>query len=192
MDGRRLRRELNRDAVLEAMAALFADGVYQPSANDIAERAGLSPRSLFRYFDDVEDLSRAAIERQLAAARPLLEVNVAADAPTSIKIQQLVEARIRLFESIAPAARAVRACAHRNAVVAAQLAESRSFLRRQVARLFAAALDDDRRKLPAVDALCSFETYELLRADQGLSRKMTAEALSAALAALLEPANVRS
>ena len=39
VDGRRLRREQNREAVLDALAALFSEGVYQPSANDIAERA---------------------------------------------------------------------------------------------------------------------------------------------------------
>src|SRR5438128_1011303 len=70
VDGRRLRREQNREAVLDALVELFAEGLYQPSANDIAERAGISPRSLFRYFDDIDDLNRATIERQLAAARP--------------------------------------------------------------------------------------------------------------------------
>src|SRR5947199_5772249 len=108
VDGRRLRREQNRDAVLDALVALHADGVYQPSTNEIAERAGLSPRSLFRYFDDVDDLNRAAIERQLAEARPLLDVGVGPEAATATKIEHVVEARMRLFQATAPAARAGR------------------------------------------------------------------------------------
>ncbi|MDQ1403321.1 MAG: hypothetical protein QOG03_1637, partial [Actinomycetota bacterium] len=44
LDGRRLRREQNRAAVLAALVDLFAEGEYQPNANLIAERAGLSPR----------------------------------------------------------------------------------------------------------------------------------------------------
>jgi AcrR family transcriptional regulator len=186
VDGRRLRREQNREAVLDALVALLGEGTYQPSSNEIADRAGISPRSLFRYFDDIDDLHRAAIERQLAAARPLLDLGVASDAPVRTKIARLVAARVQLFETIAPAARSARAYAHRHPVIAAQVRESRSFLRRQLARLFAPELAGDRAaRLPALDALCSFETYELLRHDQGLSRARTAAALTAALTALL-------
>jgi AcrR family transcriptional regulator len=186
VDGRRLRREQNRESVLDALIALHGDGVYEPSANEIAERAGLSPRSLFRYFDDVDDLNRAAIERQLVEARPLLDIGVQADAPTAEKVERLVAARVRLFEAVAPAMRATRACAHRHHVVAAQLHDARVFMRNQVAHLFAAELDGRRDVLlPALDALCSFETYELLRRDQGLSRAKTTAALEHAVTVLL-------
>ena len=186
VDGRRLRREQNRDAALDALVELFREGVYQPSTNEIAERAGLSPRSLFRYFDDVEDLNRAAIERQLADARPLLDVGVGPEAPTATKISHVVEARMRLFEATAPAARAARISAHRRDVIAAQVHDARSYLRGQLARLFAPELAGERAALlPAIDALCSFETHELLRHDQRLSATKTAASLSAALTVLL-------
>jgi AcrR family transcriptional regulator len=187
VDGRRLRREQNREAVLDALVALFTEGFYQPRASEIAERAGISPRSLFRYFDDVDDLNRAAIEHQLAAARPQLDIGIGPDAPTKAKVGRVVEARVRLFETIAPAARAARGYALSHAVVAAHLRDSRAHLRDQVGRLFAAELDGDRATLlPALDALCSFETFELLRFDQGLSRPATVSALVSALTALLE------
>jgi AcrR family transcriptional regulator len=184
-DGRRLRREQNRETVLDALADLFDEGVYEPSTNEIAERAGLSPRSLFRYFDDVDDLHHAVIERELANARPLLDAGVTPGADTRTKIEHVVEARIRLHEAIAPAARAARACAHRHPAIAAQLREARSYLRHQLGRLFAPELEG-RALLPAVDALCSFETHQLLREDQGLSRAKTVSTLVLALGALLE------
>lgn len=188
VDGRRLRREQNREAVLDALVELFREGVYQPSSNEIAERAGLSPRSLFRYFDDVDDLSRAAIEGQLAEARPLLDCGVGPDAPTRTKIERVVEARMTLFEAIAPAARAARACAHRHPPVAAQLHDGRSYLRRQLRRLFAPEMQGERAGvLPVIDALCSFETHQLLRVDQNLSRSKTSSALVGALKTLLAP-----
>jgi len=188
VDGRRLRREQNRESVLDALAELFGEGIYQPSSNDIAERAGLSPRSLFRYFDDVDDLNRAAIERQLAAAGPLLDVGVHPDARTRSKIDSLVEARVRLFETIGPAARAARVCAPRHPVIAARLREGRSYLRNQLRDLFARELEGDKvALLPALDALCSFETHELLRGDQGLSRPKTVSVLVRALTAMLDP-----
>lgn len=186
VDGRRLRREQNRQAVIDALVELLHEGHYQPSANEVAARAGLSPRSLFRYFDDIDDLNHAAIERQLDAARPLLTLDVDARAPTATKIGHLVEGRMQLFETIQPAARAARACAHRHGVVAAQLRQSRSFLRHQLRRLFAAELAERPLLFHALDALCSFETHEMLRVDQGLSRAKAVAALEAALHALLD------
>jgi AcrR family transcriptional regulator len=187
VDGRRLRREQNREAVLDALVALFHEGIYQPSTNDIAERAGISPRSVFRYFEDVDDLNRAAIERQLSKARPLLDVGVDPGTATRAKIARVVEARVHLYETIAPAARAARVSAHRHAVVAAQVDESRRYLRNQLRRLFAPELQDHRAtRFPAIDALCAFETYELLRTDQGLSRAKIVAALTDALSALLD------
>ena len=187
VDGRRLRREQNRDAVIDALVALFHEGVYQPSTNDIAERAGISPRSVFRYFEDVDDLNRAAIESLLSKARPLLDVGVEPGDPTRIKIERVVEARVHLYETIAPAARAARISAHRHPVVAAQVDDARRYLRHQLRLLFAPELHDDRaERFPAVDALCAFETYELLRSDQGLNRSKTVSALIEALTALLD------
>lgn len=187
VDGRRLRRTNNRDAVLDALGQLFTEGNYEPSTAEIAERAGLSLRSLFRYFDDVEDLYRAAIGRALDNARPLLDVGVGPGATTATKIERVVAARMRLYDEIEPAARAARVCAHRHEVVAAQITESRSFLRHQLVRLFAPELRRSgvATRLAAVDALLSFESYELLRHAQRLSRPKTAAALSDALGALL-------
>ena len=42
-DGRQLRRERNREAVVEALLDLYRDGNLQPSSEEIAARSGLSP-----------------------------------------------------------------------------------------------------------------------------------------------------
>ena len=190
LDGRRLRRQNNRTAVLDALLALYREGNYQPSAAEIAERAGLSPRSLFRYFDDVDDLNRAAIDAQLARARPLLAFDVTADQPTAVKISGAVASRLRLFDTLAPTARAARISAPRHPLIAAQLTEARSYLRHQLERLFAPELArlgsaSAAAVLSALDVLCSFESVELLRRDQKLSRAKTAAALEEALSRLL-------
>lgn len=188
VDGRRARREQNRAAALDALAELYREGVYSPSAAQIAERAGLSSRSLFRYFDDVDDLNRATIDQQLARARPLLQVDAEPGDPTEVKVERLVESRLRLYDAIAPAARAARTCAWRHPVIAGQIAASRAYLGRQLERLFAPELDAlgrDRAPgaLAAVDALCSFEAVELLQD----AHKEAAAALRSALVALLRP-----
>jgi AcrR family transcriptional regulator len=181
-DGRRLRRAQNREAVIDALLALFRDGSYQPSMADIAARAGLSLRSVFRYFDDVDDLHRAAAIRQIALVLPLLEVPVPATAPVAAKVAAVVAARAALYEQIGPAARALRAGAHRHAPLAAELARNRAFLRSQLAAVFGPEAGG---QLAAIDVLCSFESYELLRYDQGLSRAAAERALTDAVGALL-------
>ena len=186
VDGRRLRRQQNREAVVDALVELFAEGSYTPSSAEIAERAGLSPRSLFRYFDDMDDVSRAAIERQLAEARPLFTVDAEPGDPTAHKIERIVRSRLRLFESIAPGARAGRACAHNRPVVAEQLHEARTFFRAQIRSLFAPELRGRSHLLPAIDVLLSFEARDLLCVEQGLSTAKATTTLVAALTALLE------
>jgi AcrR family transcriptional regulator len=179
LDGRRVRRQQNREAVIDALIELFHEGVYEPGSALIAERAGLSPRSLFRYFDDIDDLSRAAIDRELAEAVPLVAIDIDDSAPLPVRIERLVESRVRLYEAIGPGARAARVIAHRNAVVAKQVHDARRFLREQIRLLFGEV-----RQLAAVDALCSFETYELLR-DQRLSHPKIVATLVDSLTALL-------
>jgi AcrR family transcriptional regulator len=185
-DGRKRRREQNSEAVVDALLALFRDGNYQPGTADIAARSGLSLRSLFRYFDDVDDLHSAAAARQIALAVPLLRLRIGADAPTIDKIRAVVAARVRLFEEIGPSARALRACAHRHKPLAAELARNRAFLRGQLAQLFAPeAAGSAVSFLPALDVLCSFESYELMRTDQGMSRARIETTLTEAIAAVL-------
>lgn len=187
VDGRRLRREQNRSAVLDALVGLFEEGTYQPSTAEIAERAGISPRSLFRYFDDVNDLNRAAVERHIETHRALFEVEIDPDAPTKTKVDEFVAARVRLHEAVAPAARAARLVEHRRDVVASQLLETRTFMRAQVLRTFARELDGARALLlPAVDELCSFEAYDFMRVGHGMSRAKASAALTAALTQLLD------
>jgi TetR/AcrR family transcriptional regulator of autoinduction and epiphytic fitness len=186
VDGRRLRREQNREAVIDALIELFGEGLYQPSSAEIAERASISPRSLFRYFDDVDDLNRAAVERHLNTHRALFEIDIDPEAPTETKIEQFVDARVHLHETVAPAARAARLVAHRREVIDAQLYDTRRFMRTQVHSTFARELDGERAALlPAVDELCSFEAYEFMRNGHRMSRAKATAALTAALTQLL-------
>jgi AcrR family transcriptional regulator len=186
VDGRHRRREDNRAAVIDALVALWDSGRYQTSAAEVAERAGISARSLFRYFDDLGDLTRAAIERHLQAAEPLFAIPIDATAPTAEKIATAVDARLQLWDAIESSARAGRAAAYRNPIVAERLHDARRFFRDQVRDLFAPELRDRPDALGPVDVLLSFESRELLRVAHGLSVARTRESLVVALTALLE------
>jgi TetR/AcrR family transcriptional regulator, regulator of autoinduction and epiphytic fitness len=190
VDGRRLRRDRNRDAVVDALLELIHDGNLQPSSAEISERAGLSPRSLFRYFDDIDDLSRAAIERQQRRVWPLAALDVGPDAPLSERVSALVASRVRLYEAIGNVGRLARVREPFHEVVAAELDRGRSLLRRQLSELFAGELAELGQAvgpgvLAALDVLCSYESYGLMRVDQSLSRGKATAALVHAVTALL-------
>src|SRR5262249_37334621 len=76
LEGRRARAERNRDAVVEAILDLIREGIENPSVNEIAERSGVSVRSVFRHFDDLESLRTAAIEVHVRQVGPLFELDV--------------------------------------------------------------------------------------------------------------------
>jgi AcrR family transcriptional regulator len=184
-DGRRLRRELNRDAVIDALITFYRAGSYQPSCTEIAARAGVSERSLFRYFSDVEDLHRAAADREITVALPQLASAAAAEL-TRVKIERMVHARAALWEHAGPAARALGANAHRHAKLAAELDRYRSLLQGQLRELFAPELAARGTvALPAIDVLCSHHSWDRLRHGQGLSAESATATLIAALTALL-------
>jgi AcrR family transcriptional regulator len=185
-DGRQLRRERNREAVVEALLDLYSRGNLRPSAEEIAARSGLSPRSLFRYFDDVDDLIRAAIDRQIERAIPLVPIEAAPDAPVTAKVGALVDQRFRLFGAVGNAAAVTRLRSPFQPLLAAELTRNRAFLRAQMEALFAPELaamapEVAARSLAAADVLASFESRHLLCHDQGLdvdqAKAVMAEAL---------------
>ena len=64
-DGRIDRRLRNREAVIEATIKMFIEGEVIPAMDDVAERAGVSLRSVYRYFATRDELIRAALEQWL-------------------------------------------------------------------------------------------------------------------------------
>jgi len=191
LDGRHLRRERNREAVVDALLALYREGNLDPGSAEIAERAGLSPRSLFRYFDDVDDLCRAAIRRHQERVLALSVVPVAATDPFDVRLAAFVEQRTTLFDAIGSVGQVARLRAPFQPLVATELAQIRAHLRNQIKQLFApelAAMDAAGAAgvLAAADVLCSFESYQLLRFDQRLTRARTVAVLGDVLRGLFE------
>ncbi len=189
-DGRTARRDRNRDAVLDAVLELFAQDALAPSAAQVAERSGVSLRSVYRYFDDTDELVRAAIERNLVRVRPLFELEQLGEGPLEPRIERLVGSRVRLHDEVGPLMRATVLHAGENAVLAGRLTTVRRTLGEQVEAMFApelAALEPAvRREVAAsADLLVSFEALEHLRRVRGLSRAAATRASTRALLRLL-------
>lgn len=194
-DGRRLRRDRNRVAVVQALLSLFDRGNYDPSTEVIAATADppVSSRSLFRYFDDVDDLYRAAVDEQQRRVMPIVQRDLQAGADLPTRARALAHQRRDLWTATRPAAIAARSKAPFVQVIADNLDLGRRFLRQQVAQLFAAELaamqhDHAVRTLAAADVLLAFESWALLTGEQGLTPDAAEETLVDTLLTLMGPA----
>ncbi|MBM3674739.1 MAG: TetR/AcrR family transcriptional regulator [Actinobacteria bacterium] len=172
VDGRRLRTERGRAGVVDAMLSLYEDGNPAPGAAEIAARAGVSERSVFRYFEDLESLAREVIDRQFSRIGAEF-APPSSHGSTEERIEALAEQRVRIHTRIAPVARAALLLEPTVSAVAEGLAFRRATLREQAAALFADELSrlgarEQRLASAALDAATCIETVEYLREHAGL------------------------
>lgn len=190
VDGRLARRDRNRAAVLDAIIDLFTEGDLDPSPELVARRAGISPRSVYRYFNDREALQREAIAHHLAKVLPFAQIPDLGNGPLDRRIPTFVSHRLRLYETVAATARATRRRAVGDEIVRENLEWTRRNLRDQVERQFAPELDamaprTRRARVAALDTLCEFEALDHYRVHRGFSTSETENLLVDAIHALL-------
>jgi TetR/AcrR family transcriptional regulator of autoinduction and epiphytic fitness len=103
-DGRIARGERTRQAIVEAHTALLREGVLKPTGKVIADRAGVSLRTLWLNFKDLEALLSATTTYwQLADLE--LRVDIDPALPLVDRIDSYCRQRAQRLEHLAPAAR---------------------------------------------------------------------------------------
>ncbi|TKJ33926.1 hypothetical protein A6V29_15510 [Blastococcus sp. CCUG 61487] len=191
VDGRTARRERNRAAVIDALLGLIDESHVAPSTDEIAERAGVSVSSLFRYFESLDDLQEQTIERHFERFAPLFEIPTIGAGPLADRIDRLVDARTTLYRSIAPVARLARSRALDNPRLAGTLVEVRARFTRQLRDHFAPELAALPRAsgndlVALVDTLTSFESWDLVRTTHGYSERLVRRAWHAGVSGLID------
>jgi AcrR family transcriptional regulator len=189
-DGRVERRERNRAAVVEALLDLYRQGQLAPSADAIARQAGVSPRSLFRYFDDIDALIREAVRQQQAHLAPRLHLDLDPALPFDERMARFIATRLDLYDAMGQVARVARSIAAQQPSVREELTRIRALLRGQIEAAFEPELrarpgSARAHALAAADVLASWESVDLLRSDQGLDRDAVAATLAAGLRGVL-------
>jgi AcrR family transcriptional regulator len=188
-DGRVLRGQRTRRGIVQALLDLLTEGELTPTATQIAGRAGVSVRSVFQHFEDMEALYADLAASQRERVAPLLDA-LEHPAGTEARIAALVAHRAELFDTIAPVRHAIGNRALRSAALRARIEELSAALRAQVAAQFVeelAALPRSRRDalLDVCDLLCSFEAWDRLRVVQRLDRPAAERAVTDGLRAVL-------
>ncbi len=190
-DGRTVRAERTRQALVDALLALLYEGQLQPTAERIAERAGVSERSLFQHFADREALYQAVAVQQYERIIPTLDP-IDVSLPLEERIAAFVAQRGRLLEKVTPVRRAALLLEPESEVVASWLKGTRRQKAREVERVFRPELETIKQRergvlVAALVAASAWTAWEGLRAHQGLSEDRSRAAMRATLAALLAP-----
>lgn len=170
IDGRTARAVRTKDAIVAACIDLIDEGDLRPTGPRIAERAGVSVRSIFQHFDDLDALFSAVGEHVVLRISDLVTTIDPAD-PLDRRIEAMVDQRTQVLEALTPILRAALVHAAGSVVIRQQFEDGHAFFRAQVARTFERELatsPDAEELRQALVALLSWPTWDVLRGAQGL------------------------
>jgi AcrR family transcriptional regulator len=185
-DGRTRRRLNSYERAVDALLDLIESGNEAPTAQQIAERSGISVRTVFRLTEDIDSLHAAGILRQMERTAHLY-VTLPKTGPLSTRLRLLVKNRVDVFETIAPVRRVGERMAATSTAIAEGLELHHLVLRTQVAEVFERELKEKPRHrrataLDAIDVAASWENWELLRRGKGLSVTSAARVMEVLIA----------
>jgi TetR/AcrR family transcriptional regulator, regulator of autoinduction and epiphytic fitness len=188
-DGRTVRAERTRQGLVDSLLALLDEGHVRPTAAEIAERAGVSERSVFQHFPDRETFFEAVAREQYERIMPTL-VPIDTTLPLPERIEQFVAQRAHLYERIGGVRRAALLIEHESPSVAGWLTAARKAKAAEAERVFRRELEaipgDEREpSRAALVALCAWGSWESWRTHQRLSVARARAALAAGIDALL-------
>ena len=185
-DGRIQRSERSRSAIVQAMLELIREGSLSPTAQQVAERAAVGVRTVFRHFSDMETLFSTMNDRIKAEVDSLF-VEKVQTGPFDERVSDLIERRMEIFGTLAPFIRSSTLQRWRSA-----------FLQEEHERTIRTLGRDLRRWLPEIESLptevadaleliLSFEALNRLRVDQKLGPRRTAAVLRRSVLDLTTP-----
>lgn len=184
VDGRRLRSERSRQAIIDAAMALMEAGVLVPTAQQIAEQAGVGIRSFFRHFDDMEALYRA-VDNEVRGYYEGFFIGKDRTGTLAERILHAAECHAEAYENIKHIILTTTAQTWRSAHLRQNYARNQRKLRKDLDVWIPEleALPDSLRE--AVDAVASFEMWHRLREHQGLGKKASVDVVVELLSRLL-------
>lgn len=169
-DGRPLRRARNHAAIVDAVYELVRERGEFPSVGEVAARARVGERTIFRQFQDLDTLAKSIQERLLPEVMSLARLRP----PTgdlAEDLEALIARRVRVFEHIAPFQRASRGVRATSPFMSREDAAWAATMRMMLESVLAPHLDRrDAELLEVIDVLLSFDAWERLRTVQRLDR----------------------
>lgn len=188
-DGRAARAVRTRKAVADALLNLIEEGDLRPTSKSIARRAGVSERTIFQHFDDLETLFSVAAERVGDRIVGNLK-QLSDDAPFAQRLSDYMDELLYLHEAMTSVRRASRLHEPFSPVIDRALGWWRDALRRGIERVFAPELeqwsgDEQRDVLEALAVIATWSSWENMRRHSGFSPERARRVLELSFCAVL-------
>ncbi|MEQ1753153.1 MAG: TetR/AcrR family transcriptional regulator [Micropepsaceae bacterium] len=167
-DGRRKRGDHSRKQIVDAMLVLVREGDMSPSAAQVAERAGVGLRTVFRHFEEMEVLYREMAEVIAAKVMPLVRKPYT-KAAWRDRLLELVERRIEIHEEIMPLKIAGSVLRFRSKFLMDDYRAHLKLERESLESILPDSVKKDQTLFRAVEMVTSFQAWRRLRQDQDLS-----------------------
>ncbi len=167
-DGRKLRSEDSKRRIVSAMLELVREGRMAPTAEEVAKRAQVGLRTVFRRFKDMESL----YAEMSVAINDKVESII--DSPADSQdwrenLTVMVDRRLRVYEVIMPYRVAAEALKFQSTVLLNRHMDIVRDERHRLLNILPAELLDDRPLIEGLEAALSFDMWNQLRNDQRLS-----------------------
>ncbi|MDB5682095.1 MAG: TetR/AcrR family transcriptional regulator [Sphingomonas bacterium] len=165
-DGRRRRSQTSRDKIVAAMLELVAEGRITPSADEVASRAKVGLRTVFRHFADMESLY-GALTHTLAEQYEMWLIPFDSS-DWREQLIEVVERRTATYERLLPFKRAGDAHRHMSPAMQEQYARILEIMRQRLRSFLPASITDDAVRFETIDLMLSFEVWQRLCDEQRL------------------------
>ena len=166
------------------MLEIIHAGDMAPSAEQVAQRADVGLRTVFRHFQDMDSLFREMSQVIMAELETVAATPFKSQAWED-RVVELVERRGWAFERVGPFLRASTQLRRRSKYMDVDHARLVKALREILRQQLPATVASDPFKLEVLDLLLSFEAWSRLRREQGLSPQRARETLEAAVRRIL-------
>ena len=185
VDGRRLRSERSKQLILDACESLLAQGRLVPTAQMIADSAGVPIRTFFRHYPDMESLF-GALDESLKPRYQALFAESVPEGTVSERVAAAISLRADSFESNQAILKSTKAQIWRYPILQQNYATVTKHLRKDLENRIPELkrVHQDAREM--VHGLASAEMWPRLREYQKLSRARSERVLCQSIEVILQ------
>lgn len=184
LDGRRRRGNTSRARIVDAMMQLIRDGNVSPGAARVAELAGVSLRTVFRHFEEMDSLYQEISESMQAQVLPAF-FRPYESATWEKRLVELIDRRIALYEAILPFKIVGDLRRHQSAYLDNDYAQHLLLEKVSLESLLPKPIAGDTVFVSALRASIAFQTWRILRRDLELTVKEARPVMMCTVRALL-------
>ncbi len=176
-DGRIQRSERSRQLIVDAMVDLINEGHMIPTAQQVADKAGVAIRTVFRHFSEMEKLY-AEIDQTMRPWYTELFSQSDRSGTLEERVIRAVESHAGAYTELAGVMRAVQHLLWRSPQVKQNYLEGAQRIRKDMDVWLPELSRVSSETREAVDAITSFDFWERLTVHQKMSKNASIELIA--------------